>query len=110
MALYRRLASEFGTENVGAELASGAGTRVDLVVRRAQQPVLVLRNQDGSLTEGVHPRGTRSTPGVRVLAGGQEASRLIIVGEFPLDEECEQYVRRLRSQFSLPVYYEHINL
>lgn len=108
-ALYRRLASEFDADNVGTELTSGVGTSVDLVVRRPQEywfyeiktyqsPSACIREAVGQLLE------------YSFWPGAQEASRLIVVGESPLDHDGEEYLQRLKSKFSLPLDYEQLTI
>ena len=59
---WRQLASQYGKDNVGAENASGIGTRIDVLVRRgneywfyeiktAQSPRACLRQAVGQLLE-----------------------------------------------------------
>jgi hypothetical protein len=38
----------------------------------------------------------------------QEASQFIVVGECPIDPDGEEYLRRLKVRFSLPIEYEQI--
>ncbi|MDB4912515.1 MAG: hypothetical protein JWM95_159, partial [Gemmatimonadetes bacterium] len=38
------------------------------------------------------------------------ASELIIVGEWPADKDARAYLRLLRKQFSLPIWYRHLTL
>lgn len=108
-ALYLRLAEKYGASNVGTELQSGVGTSVDLVVRRegeywfyeiktALSPRACLRQALGQLLE------------YAFWPGAQEATRLVVVGEFPLDDEGAKYLNTLRERFSLPLYYEQISL
>ena len=108
-AFYERLVSKFGTKNVGTELASGAGTSVDVVVRRADgywfyeiktahSPRACIREALGQLLE------------YAFWPGAQEALRLIVVGESSLDQEGADYLQRLRTKFSLPVHYEQITV
>jgi hypothetical protein len=108
-ALYRRLASQYGDQNVGTENASGVGTRVDVIVRHAneywfyeiktaQSPRACLREALGQLLE------------YAFWPGGQTATRLIVVGETAIDADGSEYLRRLRQQFSLPIEYEHISM
>jgi len=45
------------------------------------------------------------------MATGREPGsrpRFIVVGESPIDENGEEYLRRLRKTFSLPIDYEAI--
>jgi hypothetical protein len=105
-AICQRLVSQFGAENVCDE-CSCAGMRVDVVVRRpegywfyeiktAHSPRACIREALGQLLE------------YAFWPGGQEASRLTVIGESPLDHDGEEYLRQLRSRFALPIYYEQI--
>ena len=108
-ALYRRLADEYGVENVGTELSSGVGTSVDVVVRQEDgfwfyeiktlhSPRACLRQALGQLLE------------YAFWPGSQEATRLVIVGETALDEEGTEYLHALTERFSLPLEYEQISV
>jgi hypothetical protein len=107
--LYQRLASKYGKENVGAELPSGVGTRIDMVakvkkeywfyeIKTALTPRICLREAIGQLLEyGLWP-------------GAHKPARYIVVGEGTLDAEDEEYLQRLRSQYSMPIEYESITI
>ena len=106
-ALYRRLRSLYGAENVGTELPSGVGTSVDVVVRRT----------DGywfyEIKTGVSPRACLREAVGQLLEyafwpGAQEATRLIVVGETAMDKDAEEYLRRLKERFVLPIEYEQV--
>lgn len=109
LGLYHRLVSKYGKENVGTELPSGVGTSVDVVVRQrgeywfyeiktASSPRACLREALGQILE------------YAFWPGGQEATRLIVVGESAIDEDGEEYLRRLKKRFSLPIEYEQITI
>lgn len=106
-ALKHRLEEQYGADNVGGDIPSGAGTFVDLVVRReegywfyeiktAHSPRACIREALGQLLEYAY------------WPGAQEAVRLIIVGETVMDKDAAAYLSRLREQFSLPIEYEQI--
>ena len=40
--------------------------------------------------------------------GAQEATRLIICGESPLDDDGNKYLSELKRRFQLPIDYQHI--
>ena len=106
-ALFDKLVLIYGADNVGTELSSGVGTRVDVVVhhpdsfwfyeiKTAHSPRACIREAIGQLLEYSYwPKA-------------QEAAKLIIVGETPLDAEGEAYLAQLRTRFSIPIGYEHI--
>ena len=104
--LVQQLIAQYGVENVSAEQPSGAGTRIDAVVRRrdqhwfyeiktARSPRVCIREALGQLLEyGYWPRG--QDPAV---------SRLVVVGEAPLGADGTEYLRRLTDGFNLPLEY-----
>jgi hypothetical protein len=106
-ALYKQLVARYGKDNVGTELASGVGTSVDLVVRSSGKywfyeiktspsPRACLREALGQLLEYSY------------WPGAQEAMRLVVVGEAALDKDGNEYLKRLRKRFSMPLEYEQI--
>jgi hypothetical protein len=106
-ALYNRLVSQYGEDNVGTELPSGIGTSVDLVVRQGAKywfyeiktspsPRACLREAIGQLLE------------YAFWPGAQEATRLVVVGETAIDKAGKEYLYCLRRRFSLPIEYEQI--
>ncbi len=106
-ALHQQLSGEYGIENVGTEISSGRGTSVDLVVKQkpeywfyeiktAHTAKKCIRQAIGQLLEYSY------------WPNNQEATRLVIVGKPIMDEEARKYIEKLRSQFTLPIYYESI--
>ncbi len=106
-ALYRRLAAEYGVDNVRTEQPSGVGTLIDAVVhtnneywfyeiKTALTPRACLRDAIGQLLE------------YSFWPGAQEPTRFIVLGETPLDKDGEEYLRRLIERFSLPIEYDVI--
>ncbi len=108
-ALYRKLVAIHGEQHVGTENRSGVGTSIDVVVRRddgywfyeiktAHSPRACLREALGQLLE------------YAFWPGAQEATRLIVAGEGTLDKDAEEYLKRLKDRFALPIEYEQIVL
>jgi len=106
--LYAQLASRFGAKNVRTEFSNVGRTNVDVVVRRgkaywfyeiktAESARECLREALGQILEYAF-----WPPGARVV------SRLIVIGEAVMDDECETYLRLLKERFSLPVEYHRI--
>jgi hypothetical protein len=106
-ALYDRLVAKHGKHNVRAEQPSGQGTLIDIVVqidkdfwfyeiKTALTPRACLREAIGQLLEyGYWP-------------GAQTPSRLIVVGETPIDNDGGAYLRRLKEEFELNIEYQSI--
>jgi len=106
-ALYQRLASKYGKDNVRTEQPSGVGTSIDIVVKMRSEysfyeiktaltPRACLREAIGQLLEyGFWP-------------GAQKPTRFIVVGESLIDKDGKEYLRRLKKHFSLPMEYETV--
>jgi len=107
LALYKVLCDKYGKKNVGTELATGNGTRVDVVLKQADgywfyeiktyhSPRACIRDAIGQLLEYSH------------WPNGLSAERLVVVGENTLDADGKQYLADLKSLYSLPIDYMHI--
>jgi hypothetical protein len=103
-ALHGHLAARLGTGAVGTEISSGAGTRIDVVMKRgeryymfeiktAQSARACIREALGQLLEYSYWPGT------------QRAEELLVVGEPALDADAAEYLRALRGNFSMPIRY-----
>jgi hypothetical protein len=107
-ALFDRLVAQHGAD-VTYENPSGVGTRVDVLVRRAEEywfyeiktarsPRACLREAIGQLLE------------YAFWPGAPNVTRLVVVGETAIDESGAEYLRRLRERFALPLEYEQVSL
>jgi hypothetical protein len=107
--LFSQLTSKHGAENVGGEVASGVGTRIDMVVqvngsfwfyeiKTALTARACLREATGQLLE------------YSLWPGAREAKRYIVVGEGELDDDGREYLQRLKDRFSLPIEYLTISI
>ena len=105
--LYDQLCREYGEGNVGTEHPSGNGMRVDAVVRHKNEYFFYeiktytnaracLRDAIGQLLEYSH------------WPGGQDAKRLVVVGEPELCPDGKKYVTQLSGQYDLPIEYQRI--
>jgi hypothetical protein len=108
-ALHNHLTSLHGANAVGTERPSGTGGKIDVVVR----------NGDGywfyEIKTAMSARACVLDALAQVLEysfwpGAQEAQRLIIVGEPPLDDESRAFIALLRKRFSLPITYQQFDV
>jgi hypothetical protein len=106
--LHRLLSSKYGEENVGTERTTN-GVRVDIVLRRSREYWFY------EIKTALSARACIREALAQLLEyaywpGAEEASRLIIIGEPPLDPEASMYLERLRSRFVLPLEYQQLDL
>jgi hypothetical protein len=103
-ALCKRLAQQFGKENVGGEQSIGAGRKIDVVVRQGKE-FWFYEIKIGSTCRSCVRQAVGQLLEYTYWPGEREAPRLFIVGENPLEPDCEQYLATLKQRFSLPIEY-----
>lgn len=105
--LHNLLCSEYGNENVGAEINTGYNSRIDLVVRISNSSfyfyeiktgtsaLACIREALGQLIEYVH---FRDNP-INVI-------KMFIIGIYPPNKEEVKYIKSLREKYNIPIYYQ----
>ncbi|MFB6232463.1 MAG: hypothetical protein ABEL04_15040 [Salinibacter sp.] len=103
--LFAELAEAVGPENVGAEVDSGSGGRVDVVARDegsgltfyeikvGRSPGAYIRDAIGQLLE------------YSLWPGSERPERLVVVGEEEIGLMASRYLERLNSNLSFSVEY-----
>jgi hypothetical protein len=107
-ALHDHLASLYGVDDVGTE-AESAGGQVDVIVRRGETFWFY------EIKTALSARSCIRQALAQLLEysfwpGAQEAEKLIIIGEAPLDKDAELYLASLRKRFDLPIEYEQFDM
>jgi hypothetical protein len=108
-ALHGILVKKHGAENVRAEHPTPIGVLIDIVLRLDREFWFF------EIKTALSARACIRLALAQLLEyaywpGAQEASRLIIVGEPPLDSKAEMYLEGLRHRFALPVDYQQLDL
>jgi len=105
--LYRELCKEFGSSNVGTEMPSGTGGRIDVVSRDAHNytfyEIKVGRSVQGIIREAVGQLLEYS-----LWPGAKLPTKLVIVGEPELDESGRAYLNALNKGLSIPLSYKRL--
>lgn len=105
---HRQLQKKYGKGNVRAEVPTGSGTKIDLVVKdrkthcfyefkTAYSSILSIREAFGQLMEYSY------------FPDKKKAAKLIIVSDRPITNDGIIYMKRLRKDFKLPMYYQYYN-
>ena len=106
-ALYNNLVKKFGKENVQSEKPSGTGCRIDMALKRGEKmwyyeiktsssPKACIREAFGQLFE------------YSLWPGAEVAERLIVVGESKMDNDGNEYLKKLQANYKLPISYEQL--
>jgi hypothetical protein len=107
-ALCRKLISEFGAENVADEHLNNLGTKIDVVVRRPKNRFWYYEIKTSASPRGCLREALGQLLEYAYWPGAQEAERLIICGDCPLDNAGAMYLAALRRRFHLPIDYQQI--
>lgn len=108
-AVHRHLASLYGAGAVGTERPTGTGGKIDVVVQRDSGYWFY------EIKTAISARACILDALAQLLEysfwpGGQEAQRLIIVGESVLDDKSRAFLAALRKRFSVPINYQQFDL
>lgn len=106
-ALSEKLVNVYVEENVREEYPTITGSKVDIVLRRKEElwfyeiktshsPRYCIRQALGQLLE------------YAFWPGSPNVTKLVVVGESPVDDEGDKYLEILQTQFGLSVEYEQI--
>jgi hypothetical protein len=113
-ALRDCLGSIYGSKNVSPEqlisTMRGYLYRADIMLRRRGNEYWLYEAKAASTARHCIRQALGQLLEYSFWPGHQEATRLIVVGEAPLNREASQYLSRLRKEFLLPVEYQQFDL
>jgi hypothetical protein len=109
-ALHKKLAKRYGKENVGTEVPTGLGTKIDLVVQHADHRVFYEIKIAANLRACIRQALPQLMEYAYWRCGDDLARRLVIVGTFKLTTEVRAYLKFLRRRFGIPVWYQQFIL
>lgn len=104
-ALIKRLATQFGQENIASEISSGISNKVDVVLKNGDDYWFYEVKTGGSARACIR-EALGQLLEYSFWPGAQKAAKLIVVGEPPLDRNAVSYIATLCHLFSLPIAYE----
>lgn len=108
-ALHAHLSKQHGPDSVGVEQGTGNGTLVDVVLS-LDDGFWFYEIKTGSSARACIREALSQLLEYSFWPGAQEAERLIIVGEPPLDKDAAAFLECLRDKFSLSVYYQQLDM
>lgn len=108
-AIYIQLLKECGKNNVGTEQDTGYGSRVDIVVKQNDGIIIFYELKTSNSIRQCIRDGLSQLMEYSFFPNKNNASKLIIVSQNKIDEENENYIKKLRSSFNIPIYYQKFN-
>jgi hypothetical protein len=107
-ALYKHLKSIHG-DRVSGEQPTANGTYIDVAVRRGNE-YTYYEIKTGLSAQSCIREGMGQLFEYSYWPGAQPATRLVIVGEPPLDKNAKAYLEALMKEFSLPLEYRQFDM
>ncbi|PKN12669.1 MAG: hypothetical protein CVU69_06445 [Deltaproteobacteria bacterium HGW-Deltaproteobacteria-4] len=106
--LIQLLIDKWGKENVSAE-QSIFGKKIDVALRRNNEfdfyEIKICGSAKACIREAIG-----QVLEYAYWPSGENAKNLIIVGEEPIDNQTEKYLKYLGDRFKLPIRYEHLSI
>lgn len=103
--LFSKLCKQYGHDNVGTENNTGAGSRVDLIVRQGKKYALYEIKTGPSLQACVR-EAIGQLLEYRHVIGHAKVSKLVVVSPHASNEQIEGYLKFMRTAHSIPIHYE----
>lgn len=106
-ALHKSLSMHYGPEAVATEqgTGTGTGTKIDVVLK-VDDGYWFYEIKIASSARACIREALAQLLEYSLWPGAQEAGRLIIVGEPPLDTAAASFLEILRKRFGIPMYYQ----
>jgi hypothetical protein len=105
--LYRELCKEFGSSNVGTEITSGTGGRIDVVARDGHSYTFY-EIKVGCSVQGIIREAVGQLLEYSLWPGAKLPAKLVIVGEPKLDESGSAYLKALNKGLPISLSYKRL--
>lgn len=103
-SFHQYLINQYGNDNVAIECRNGSGAQVDVVVVSNDEywfyEIKTYSSSRACIREGLSQLLDYS-----YWPGSTKASKLYIVSEAKVDNDAKEYIKLLRDNFSIPIYY-----
>ncbi len=106
--IYRQLAKKYGEGNVGTEQDTGYGSQIDLVVKSDEGFIFYEIKTSYSVRLCIR-KGLSQLLEYGYYPNTENAEKLIIVAPKKITKEAIRYMKSLRKNFDIPVYYQCYN-
>jgi hypothetical protein len=108
-AIYEQLCEECEKNNVGTEQDTGFGSRVDIAVKQKNGTIIFYELKTSNSIRQCIREGLSQLMEYSFFPNKNNAAKLIIVSQNKIDQDNEIYIKKLRSSFEIPVYYQQFN-
>lgn len=107
--IFAQLKKEHGKDNVACELNTGNGTKIDLVVRSGASCTFYELKTANTAKQCIREALSQLLE-YSFYPSEERASKLVVVAPVELSKDSSRYLAKLRSKFSIPVFYQRYDL
>lgn len=105
---YKQLVKIFGKQNVGEDLNTGLGSKIDLVVQNKDSYIFYEFKTSNTIRSCIREALAQLLE-YAYYPNQRRAQKLIIVSHNKINKEAQEYLELLRKSFKIPVYYRYYN-
>ena len=105
-SMFKQLANHYGESNVGTEQFTGNGTKIDLVVKNSIGEYIFYEIKTSNSLISCIREALSQLLEYAYYPNVVKANKLIIVSHNTIDTRAELYLRKLKEDFNIPVFYQ----
>ncbi len=105
-AIYRHFVNTFGEKNVGTELGTSYGSKIDIVVQDSDGSFIFYEIKTSSSLRLSIREAVGQLLEYAYYPDAQGAKKLIVVSDQAITKVAQQYLDILRKRFGLPIHYQ----
>lgn len=104
--IWELLVKEYGYDNVGTEIETGYGTLIDIAIKLKQNDYIYYEIKTSSTIKACIREALPQLLEYSYWNNSQKASKLIIISENKITIEAKEYLKFLRENFKIPIFYQ----
>lgn len=108
-SIYNQFIKKYGEKNVGTEQKTGSGTKIDIVVKNKNK-FTFYEIKTGNSVRGNIREALSQLMEYAYFPNEKRASKLIIVTPKTCTKDSREYLKKLRDNFNIPVFYQRFNV
>jgi len=106
--IYKQFVSEFGAENVSTENNTGLHTMIDVVVKVGEDFIFYELKGYNSIKKCIREALSQLME-YAYFPNQNRARELIIISHNPVDKQTVDYLKKLREEFKIPIFYQQFD-
>jgi hypothetical protein len=107
--IFKQLVSEYGKENISTEQDTGLGSKIDIAIKRENVYTFYELKGYNTIQKCIREAVSQLME-YAFYPNTNRANELVIVSHNPIDKNTKRYLKKLRDEFRIPIYYQQYNI